>query len=553
MTAGIDDLPAELLLPIFEYASLDDRSPDHPSAVDEFGWATATRRDPSTSTSISQVCSRWRHMSLSQHVLWSHLPRSRQSLTDLYCSRCTSSALDIEIRPEHFYGAMTQERVQSIFNLIPRASSLFVSCKNGLGSEGDSSALVASPKYPSIRYFLRNWEILSAPLHLEDLRMDLQWEAGVTNIFVELPRKVFHGQPLEKMRSVRFNYVLMRSPRTFIWPALRFAEFTNSQAWDSAASFVAFFSGVPLLEDFKFTRNYGGTGGGLPALDTTGINGLPPLRSVPMPKLKSFQLHGPYYDIFFTLALLEIPCFALVSLTLTGRWLAEYAKEKLQIMHDALTVHFARAEKADVHFDSVIFDGRTMVAAHYPRPENISMAILPPSFTLSIIPDAELQPDKTCRNFNMLCTHPVFTDTFNLTILWPPENVDEANRTPLYDRKLHGGEIRRAFDLYTRFNTLTLRGYLLCLLFCHSHLHSMALSNFTTLRLVGVGLSSDFEDQESCIMIHVLLRGLKHISDRVKRLELERCTIGVADILALQEGLGEGVLSLIGSGPDGQH
>ncbi|VDC03473.1 unnamed protein product [Peniophora sp. CBMAI 1063] len=428
---------------------------------------------------------------------------------------------------------MKPEDVETIFD------SLFISCKPGLNPYGDTSALVASRQYPSIRSFLRKLENLNAP-QLEDLRMDLQWESDVANIFVEVPRKVFGGHSLERLRSARLNYVLLRSPRTFVWPALREAELTNSQAWDSSASFIAFFSGVPLLEDFKFTRNYGGTGGGLPALDTTSVDGLPPLRSIPLVNLKSFVLHGPYYDIFFTLALLGIPCTTSISLTLTGRWIAEFAKQKLQIMRDALAVHFALAAQADTSFDSVTFTGRVMSAKSLVSSSTRSTDVLPSTFSISIIPDEDILSGRAeLEALDTLASHPVFTRTPNLTLKFPTDDQDDGTRTH-FTNCLKLAEIRHICELFTSFKTLSLHGTYLCGLFCHSILHKTTMTSLRTLRLVGVELSQNWEERKSCVMIDFILKGIRSLGERFERLELERCIVREADLWELRKGLRRG-------------
>ncbi|KZV61131.1 hypothetical protein PENSPDRAFT_659102 [Peniophora sp. CONT] len=537
MAASIDDLPAELLLPVFEYASLDDRPQDPPSAVDELGWATATRRDPSTSTNISQVCSRWRQLSLSQQVLWGYLPRSCETMTDLYLSRCPSSPLHIEIRPDHLYNGMDREHVQKLLDIVPRAVSLHISFKPGLKSARKSRAFSTSSS--DLLSFLRT--LRCAP-QLEDLWMDLP--PCNPHGFLKFPCEMFRGQVLEKLHSVAFNDVLLQNPCTLVWPALRSACFTNSQVWDTADSFVAFFSGMPCLEDFKLTRRHRAIRR-MYERDSTSVQSLPPSRSVPMVNLKSFILHGLSLDIFLTLALLQIPFSALVSLTLFGRWNVEDSRAKLKIMHAALRDHFAAAVQADVHFDSVVFANRAMTAAC--NPQNNSTTLLPAAFTLDIpSDDARLEPIGS-RSLGMLCSHPVFARAAHLTI-----------RSPADDPKIHGNahilshireslsipELEHILELYSEVRTLVVEGAAVRRLVGGFLIpEGRGPLKLTVLRLRDARLYSKSFFDMNTISTPQLLRTLRRLrTKKLERLELERCILKEVDVRTLRRILGEGVI-----------
>ncbi|VDC03475.1 unnamed protein product [Peniophora sp. CBMAI 1063] len=540
---SVHQLPAELLLSIFEYASLDDQSTGQIPTSNYPGWTAVTRSDPSTSTNISQVCRRWRHLSLSDPMLWNRVPRSHESVTNTYLSRCSSALLDVMIDPyAHFWGPAKHGDAQKLEDYIPRARSLFISCRSSMG-HGPPSYHSSSDERQNVKTFLEDFQPLSAP-HLTELSMDLQmWFNTRARDTIPIPPHMFNGEPLRLLRSVKFNAVYMRQPQTFIWPALCCIELTDSRIWTHPDNFVPFFSGVPLLEELT-SRNDGQARSSANWSNATPVQDLPPLRSVPMKHLKALTFHGPYRDMFLALAILDLPSSALLSFTLSGIWFADDQEEKVRIMHEAVQVHFAQAMQAGAYFDNITFDGRTMSATH-PVQDSLS-AHLPPSFTLSIplLEYDDHDPGSQALELEALFAYTVFTRASTLTI----HSVDRCGVRGAAHRldSFYHEELEHMLALYVDVQALHVTGEDVCNCVANVLIQNeLVPPNLAVLRMHGALFFSGAAHETNFVSTPLLLSSLLRLSERFKRLELERCELGEADVQQLREGLGEGRLSVM--------
>ncbi|VDC03479.1 unnamed protein product [Peniophora sp. CBMAI 1063] len=405
-----------------------------------------------------------------------------------------------------------------------------------------------------MRTFLKSFTS-SAP-HLAELYMDLQSKAvlhGRDNPF-PIPPHMFNDESLQSLRFVKFNHVHIRQPHTFIWPNLRRIELTESRSWASPTSFVAFFSGVPLLEEFVSRNNELSRGEGS-WVNATHVSDLPPLRSVTMEHLKVLKLHGPYRDMFLALATLNIPCTALVSLTLSGIWLADNQEAKMRIVHEAVQAHFAQATEDGAYFDSVAFDGRTMSAS---RPvQGVLSRCLPTSFTLSIplLQYTDHDPSNDRQLLETSFAHPIFYRATSLTI----QSLDKCGTSGSPHRldSFYFDELRRIFELYAHVHTLKVIGEDVC-----SYVANIVLPdgqrppNLTVLRIYGAQFTSVAAPPEAnLVLAAVLLPCLLRLGETFELLHLHGCALGEKDVRMLREGLGEGRLSLVDnhSGIGGQR
>ncbi|KZV65162.1 hypothetical protein PENSPDRAFT_756702 [Peniophora sp. CONT] len=499
----IHHLPVEILLAIFEYAALDDRPMGESLVSSEIGWATASRRDPSTSVNISHVCHRWRLVALSHRTLWARVPRLHDNWTDAYLSR-SPTLLDVEIRPEHFLDA-TEERDMMLLYIISRARSLSISFS--------SEMLPVSQKDYSVpSKFLRVLKTSQAP-YLEELRFVLRRPKDVVHALVQGPFKPFGDQVLRSLHTAKFNYVFLDA-LAFQWPALRTLELDDCIAWQSVPGFVDLFVSLPLLEDFMFGQTI--VMNAYMLREEVSEN-LPPLRSIPMTRLKSFILHGSYTDIFIALAVLAIPCGSLIKLTLADSnspyWCTANISAKLRILRDALSSHFFHIPSGELPFHSLTFEGRTMSAV--PQPGTRSR--LPNDFILDVPKMYELGTLQTLQTHHALA-HPVFSRAAHVELRPFLNQVTD----PDYDH------LEGIFDLFPSMQSLLLRGTELYDAFGSLVVESQLgdAPNLTVLRMVGV----DFRSSCHSFLIDYLFRKLLRLAGRIELIELEQCTIHEHDM-----------------------
>ncbi|KZV66377.1 hypothetical protein PENSPDRAFT_654925 [Peniophora sp. CONT] len=537
-TMNVNELPVELLMQIFETA----RAVVPPSLT------------APAAMSISHVCRRWRQAAIQCELLWSHLPLASEAWTKICLSRCATASLNILARDEAWQ-AHKPDGAARIVTLLTeelyRAQSLSVCTPENFGAP--SSIL------PDVLQLLND---SNAPL-LNDLLLSFRhyFPNGNTARAVRLDRPLFNGHLNENLHKAAFVDTILSLKYLTPFPNLQRLELINSRAWRDTAEFLATIRAFPQLEELVFIYDQ----------DTFSarqfeVNLSPSAdarsRCLPMRRMKKLVYHAPLLHVARIFSLVELPITASVILSydhdqlqngvvgLMSNLLANLdmgglpanapadapAEENApvdpivarSIRKTALCAHFAGTEGR--HFSALMLEGRELCARITNADEQ---ADLPASFHMTI---PTMGPDSIEHILDGLS---VFLQSPSLTIKPPRPPTWTAHRLPV----LLDTEVWRIFELFSSIGELTLHGNAVsCFIECYKSVGpSPAFPNLERLRICDVDLAQGIVDPETPKVVfddlfNTLFRS-RRVSELLKYLVIERCTINEADEALLREGV----------------
>lgn len=329
-------LPNELLLPIFR------------DVVD--GGLTQGATDSIVQCLyLSQVCRRWRAITISHQEFWEVVPQKNSELTGMFLTRCLTPriVIDVSRAKDETYRAA----IRLVLVHFERAKSL----------EAGTFTDLAQSRRVSTSH-LNDWRPISTTVTEKTLFSELMGALcrPKTRRLVELKlafssdragplRIMIPDAALQGVETLRLSTCrLSASPRCRLPSGIRSLELVDVHFWTSVLDVVQFLRAVPQLECFSYRQ------GSYPNRFDPAT--LPEPRCVRLERLRSLHLAGAILDNYATFSCLSFPPTS--SLVIEAGW-SDYSlaiaphMAFLARIKDVLRDHFSAALERGSYYNAV--------------------------------------------------------------------------------------------------------------------------------------------------------------------------------------------------------